>query len=203
MEKKEGSTMEKKERNLWKILFFTLSGIVLAALVMIFALIGIPSEVPLPEESATDEQYPMLEVTSSKESLNEIIEQIIQDQKTDRSLDFNMVLTDSVELYTVIPVFDREIQLKMTFQPETLDNGDIILKQETMQLGQMRLPVSYVLNFISKQASLPEWMLIDPANEQIYIALSEIDMQGNLKLKANRMNLAEDDISFHVVFEDE
>lgn len=194
--------MKKKERNLWKILFFTLSGIVFAVLVTIFVLIGIPSEVPLPENSATEEQYPVVEVTSSKESLNDIIEQVIQKQKTDYSLDFSMVLTDSVELYTVIPVFNREIQLKMTFEPETLYNGDIILKQETMKLGQMRLPVSYVLNFISKQASLPEWMIIDPENEQIYIALSEVELQG-LKLKANRMNLAEDDISFRVVFEDE
>ena len=46
-------------------------------------------------------------------------------------------------------------------------------------------------------------MMIKPENEQIYIALSEVELQGNLKLKANRMNLAEDDISFHVVFEDE
>ena len=195
--------MEKKERNLWKILFFTLSGIVFAVLVTIFVLIGIPSEVPLPENSVTEEQYPVVEVTSSKESLNDIIEQVIQKQKTDYSLDFSMVLTDSVELYTVIPVFNREIQLKMTFEPETLNNGDIILKQETMKLGQMRLPVSYVLNFINKQASLPEWMIIDPENEQIYIALSEVEPQGNLKLKAHRMNLSEDDISFHVVFEDE
>lgn len=195
--------MEKKERNLWKILFFTLLGIVFAVLVTIFVLIGIPSEVPLPENSAVEERYPVLEVTSSKESLNEIIEQVIQKQKTDYSLDFSMVLTDSVELYTVIPVFNREIQLKMTFEPVTLDNGDIILKQETMKLGQMRLPVSYVLNFINKQANLPEWMMINPENEQIYIALSEVELQGNLKLKANRMNLAEDDISFHVVFEDE
>ena len=195
--------MEKKERNLWKILFFTLLGIVFAVLVTIFVLIGIPSEVPLPENSAVEERYPVLEVTSSKESLNEIIEQVIQKQKTDYSLDFSMVLTDSVELYTVIPVFNREIQLKMTFEPVTLDNGDIILKQETMKLGQMRLPVSYILNFINKQANLPEWMMINPENEQIYIALSEVELQGNLKLKANRMNLAEDDISFHVVFEDE
>ena len=195
--------MEKKERNVWKILFFSLSGIVLAVLIAIFVLVGIPSEVPLPDNTAAEEDNPVLEITSSKENLNEIIAQMIQKQKTDQSLDFSMVLTDSVELYTVIPVFEREIQLKMTFQPETLDNGDIILKQETMQLGQMRLPVSYVLNFISNQASLPEWMIIEPANEQIYIALSEIELPNNLKLQANRMDLVEDDISFHVVFESE
>ena len=195
--------MEKKERNVWKILFFSLSGIVLAVLIAIFVLVGIPSEVPLPDNTAAEEDNPVLEITSSKENLNEIIAQMIQKQKTDQSLDFSMVLTDSIELYTVIPVFEREIQLKMTFQPETLDNGDIILKQETMQLGQMRLPVSYVLNFISNQASLPEWMIIDPANEQIYIALSEIELPNNLKLQANRMDLVEDDISFHVVFESE
>lgn len=195
--------MEKKERNVWKILFFALSGIVLAVLIAIFVLVGIPSEVPLPDNTAAEEDNPVLEITSSKENLNEIIAQMIQKQKTGQSLDFSMVLTDSVELYTVIPVFEREIQLKMTFQPETLDNGDIILKQETMQLGQMRLPVSYVLNFISNQASLPEWMIIDPANEQIYIALSEIELPNNLKLQANRMDLVEDDISFHVVFESE
>ncbi|MGN1387059.1 MAG: YpmS family protein [Bacillus sp. (in: firmicutes)] len=195
--------MEKKERNVWKILFFALSGMVLAVLIAIFVLVGIPSEVPLPDNTTAEDDNPVLEITSSKENLNEIIAQMIQKQKTDQSLDFSMVLTDSVELYTVIPVFDREIQLKMTFQPETLDNGDIILKQETMQLGQMRLPVSYVLNFISNQASLPEWMIIDPANEQIYIALSEIELPNNLKLQANRMDLVEDDISFHVVFESE
>jgi len=195
--------MEKKERNLWKILFFTLSGIVLAVLATIIVLIGIPSEVPLPENKASEEQQPVLEITSNKESLNTIIEEAIQKKRTENSLDFSMVLTDSVEFYTILPVFNRQIQLKMTFEPVPLVNGDIILKQETMQLGQMRLPVSYVLNFISKQANFPDWMIIDSENEQIYIALSEVKLQDNLILKANRVDLAEDDISFKVVFHSE
>jgi len=195
--------MEKRERNLWKILFFTLSGIVLAVLATIIVLIGIPSEVPLPENKASEEQQPVLEITSNKESLNTIIEEAIQKKRTENSLDFSMVLTDSVEFYTILPVFNRQIQLKMTFEPVPLVNGDIILKQETMQLGQMRLPVSYVLNFISKQANFPDWMIIDSENEQIYIALSEVKLQDNLILKANRVDLAEDDISFKVVFHSE
>ncbi|WP_019241872.1 MULTISPECIES: YpmS family protein [Bacillus] len=192
-----------KKRNVWKILFFTLVGIIVASLLSIVILVGIPSEVPEIDNSKSNSEETSILLQSNKESLNQLINNNIAKYQKTGSFQYDVRLTDVIELYTTIPVFDNNLQLKMTFKPYTLENGDLLLKQETMKLGQMKLPVSYVMNFIKKQNDLPEWLVINPKKEEIQVLLSEIILVDHYTMKVNNFDLKKDDISFRLVIPSE
>lgn len=165
----------------------------------IFILVGIPQELPEREHTATQQQAAYVTVNSTKESLNQLISNYIQEFQTEDSLEYSVVLTDVIELYTIIPVFGNELELKMTFHPVPLENGDLLLQQQSMELGAMQLPVSYVLNFIKKQNNYPEWLEIDSKNKEIYVALQEADLFENVSIQVSDFNLKENNIAFHLV----
>lgn len=192
--------MRTKKRNLWKILFFSLVGLILVGVIFIFILVGIPSEVPDRESTKTSQEETSILLQSDKESLNQLINNSIAKYQTTGSFKYDVVLTDYIELYTTIPVFNNDLQLKMTFTPTTLQNGDLLLKQRSMKLGQMKLPVSYVLNFLKKQNNLPEWLIINPKKEEIHVSISDIILVDDYRMKVKNFDLKADDISFRLVF---
>lgn len=179
-----------------------LLGVNLVGIITIFVLVGIPQELPEHENTATQQQAAYVTVTSTKESLNKLISNYVQEFQAEDSFEYSVVLTDVIELYTTIPVFSNELELKMTFNPVPLDNGDLLLQQQSMELGSMQLPVSYVLNFIKKQKNYPEWMEIDSKNKEIYVALQEADLFENVSIQVDDFNLKEDNIAFHLVIPD-
>ncbi|WP_052343532.1 YpmS family protein [Bacillus massiliigorillae] len=184
---------------MWKILFFLLIGINVAFVLVVLLLVGIPKEVKLPDEGKWSQEDSSILIQSKKESINQLIQNYIASQPKNKTIESQVVLDDYIEFYSKIPVFDMELQLAMTFTPVPLKNGDLLLKQRSMELGKMQLPVSYVLNFIKKENELPEWITIDPKKKQIYVALTDLEFDQGLMLKVNKFNLKEDDISFRLV----
>ncbi|MEH6942612.1 YpmS family protein [Bacillus sp. JJ722] len=185
---------------MWKILFFLLIGINVSFVLIVLLLVGIPQEVKLPDEGKMSQEDSSILIQSKKESINQLIQNYIKSQpENGEILQYQVVLNDYIEFYSKIPVFDMKLQLAMTFTPVPLQNGDLLLKQRSMELGQMQLPVSYVLNFIKKENNLPEWITIDSKKKQIYVALTDLQFENDLMLKVNKFNLKEDDISFRLV----
>lgn len=195
----EEAFIYRARKNVWKWLFFILLGINVALVLTVFWFVGIPQELPEQDKTNTEQQQAYMMISSSKESLNKLISNYIQEIQSDDTIDYEVVLTDYIEVYTALPVFSQELQLKMTFEPIPLENGDLVLKQQSMELGSMQLPVSYVLNFIKKQENYPDWMEIDSKNKEIYVSLSEVEFFENVTLQVNEFDLEKDDISFKIL----
>ena len=183
---------------IWKILFVSLLIINIIFVLVIFYFIN-GSNMELPNYSSVSEGEVALDIVTNKESINKLINNVIRNNETEDTLKYSLILTDVVEFYTIIPIFNQEIQLVMTFIPEALPNGDILLKQQSLQLGRMNLPVSYVLSFIQKQNTLPKWVLLNPEDKEVYLALSEIEIEQQLILKAKSVDLTEDELVFQLI----
>ena len=183
---------------IWKILFVSLLIINIIFVLVIFYFIN-GSNMELPNYSSVSEGEVVLDIVTNKESINKLINNVIRNNETEDTLKYSLILTDVVEFYTIIPIFNQEIQLVMTFIPVALPNGDILLKQQSLQLGRMSLPVSYVLSFIQKQNMLPKWVLLNPEDKEVYLALSEIEIEQQLILKAKSVDLAEDELVFQLI----
>jgi len=183
---------------IWKILFVSLLIINIIFVLIIFYFIN-GSNMELPNYSSVSEGEVALDIATNKESINKLINNVIRNNETEDTLKYSLILTDVVEFYTIIPIFNQEIQLVMTFIPEALPNGDILLKQQSLQLGRMNLPVSYVLSFIQKQNMLPKWVLLNPEDKEVYLALSEIEIEQQLILKAKSIDLTEDELIFQLI----
>src|SRR3954451_12810401 len=115
--------------NKWKRGFFLLLGLNGFILILLLSLILVPAD----EKGKIQQDVPnnnnvTFEVTSNKADLNRLIDQYIKKEAADSPIEYSIQLQDEVELYGTIPFFSQEIDLKLTFEPEALENGDLVLK---------------------------------------------------------------------------
>ncbi|MED3553503.1 YpmS family protein [Cytobacillus praedii] len=181
----------------WKMLFFLLLSIIVIFILVIFILLKTPAteEKYIAENLNTDDYVPF-KIQTDKQDLNKVINHYLQKEGLTGAIDYKVILNDEVELYGLIPVFSQDIQLKLTFEPQVLDNGDIVLQQKSISVGKLQLPVSYVLKFIGDKYKLPKGVTIHPNEEKIYVSLQKMKLKSDLKVKVDEFNLKNDNIRF-------
>ncbi len=135
-------------------------------------------------------------VNSNKNDLNMLINHYLKKEVADSPIDYRVLLGDEVELYGTFPFFSEKLNMKLTFEPEALSNGDLVLKQRSISIGSLHLPVSYVLKFISENYKLPSGVDIRPNDQLVYINMNQLKIKSGIKVKVNKFDLKKDDIAF-------
>ena len=183
----------------WKRLFILLLGLNVALVFLLFTFFlfminDTGNETKIPTIDPTDKQV-ALQIKTNKQDLNRVINHYL-DKELHSTYDYQVLLTDQVELYGAIPIFNEELNVKLTFEPKPLENGDLELQQKNMSIGNLSLPPSLVLKFIQNSYSLPEWIMIQPSKEKIYVSLNTFKLKSNFKVLVDEFNLKDDDIRF-------
>ena len=187
-------------KNKWKIGFLILLGINLLFAIIILSLMMFPSEGPETSKmKGLAGEHVSFHVKSNKNDLNQLINHYLKEEAVDSSIDYQVVLGDAVELYGTLPFFSEELNMKLTFKPNALENGDLVLKQKSMTIGSLHLPISYVLNFISDNYKIPKGVEIRPKDKLIYINMQQLRLKSDIKLKADKFDLKKDDIRFTIL----
>lgn len=137
-------------------------------------------------------------IQSDKDDLNELIRYYLE-KETRRPLNYEVRLTDRVELRGEMKVFERDIPLTMTFIPEVQENGDVALKQDSMSIGRLQVPVSMVLKYVADNYPLPSWVKIIPNEQSIYVALQELELQSDTKVEFTKFDVENNDIRFRLL----
>ena len=183
----------------WKRLFILLLGLNVALVFLLFTFFlfminDTGNETKIPTIDSTEKQV-ALQIKTNKQDLNRVINHYL-DTELSSTYDYRVLLTDQVELYGAIPIFNEELNVKLTFEPKSLENGDLELQQKNMSIGNLSLPPSLVLKFIQNSYSLPEWIMIQPSEEKIYVSLNNFKLKSNFKVLVDEFNLKDDDIRF-------
>ena len=187
-------------KNKWKLGFLILLGINLLIVVILLSLVTAPIKENEPvKTNISREDYVSFHVKSNKYDLNRLINHYLKDEAADSPIDYKVLLGDEVELYGALPFFSEKLKLKLTFEPTAQKNGDLILKQKSMSVGQLHLPISYVLNFIRENYKLPKGVDIRPNDHLVYIHMQQLKLKSNLKIRVNKFNLKKDDIAFTIL----
>ncbi|MFK2824136.1 YpmS family protein [Bacillus sp. B190/17] len=180
----------------WKLAFLGL--LALNGIIVLLLAIGLFSPIQdetLPKVDAQEEAVEF-QVKSNKEDLNKVIKMFVEKEKAKSFVDYNVYLRDQVELYGDVAVFSERIDYKLTFEPEALKNGNVVLRQKGIKVGKINLPVSYVLKAARDAYQFPDWVKIMPNDEMIYLSLDKMELKSNLKVRADRIDLKKDDIRF-------
>ena len=186
-------------RNKWKLAFFSLLFVVAAVFITFFIMASTPLEEieGIPDKSSElGEENVSFNVAANKTDLNKVIKHYLEEEGLTGSIDYQVLLKDEVELYGILPVFGQELELKLTFEPNALNNGDLVLKQKSITVGTLNLPVSTVMKMIQNSYQLPDWVQIQPSKELVYVSLQEMELKSDIKVRANSFDLEHDDISF-------
>lgn len=189
----------RRRRNFWRSAFFALLlALLLAALLMTGYLTnGFTARSTLPgnvKDAAKGQ--PIFTVQANKQQLETLINHQMKTSK-DSKLTYRVVIGNQVELKGTYRLLFTGIPFSLTFTP-TVSNGDIVLNESEVKLGSIKLPDQEVLGFLKAGNSFPKWVIIQPAQRQVYINLSQIKMQGGMYLRAKSINLPKNDVSFNV-----
>lgn len=181
----------------WKKLFFLLLGINILVSVIFFIIIKLPSvdDEYIAKNIKLDEYVPF-NVQTNKQDLNQVINHYLEEEGLTGGIDYQVILNEDVELYGSLSVFSQDIEMKLAFEPKALENGDIVLEQKSISVGQLQLPVSRVLKFVADKYKIPEWVVIQPNEERIYVSLQNMKLKSDVKVKVDEFNLKNDDIRF-------
>ncbi|WP_099351569.1 YpmS family protein [Fredinandcohnia onubensis] len=185
-----------KVKNKWKFLFLALLALNLLCVLIFFGLLFAPNKEVALKENVDSTDKVNLSVETNKEDLTRVINSFLKKEAKDNPLNYKVLLTERVMLLGTITVFGKEIDMVMTFKPEVIENGDLLLQQEAFTVGQVSLPVSFVLRYINDYYNLPEWVQIDSKKQDIYVYLSEMKMKSDMKVAVETFDLSKDELRF-------
>lgn len=185
-------------KNKWRIGFFILLGLIAAVIIFFYILITSPVEEsniePVKNNAVANDVA--FKVATNKRDLNRVINHYIEEEGKNSEIDYQVLLTDEVELYGTLPLFSEELELRLTFEPKALENGDLVLNQNSISVGRLRLPVSTVLKFVRDSYDLPEAVNIQPDEERVYVSMQRLKLKSDIKVKVNEFDLKKDNIKF-------
>src|SRR5699024_11515814 len=101
------------------------------------------------------------------------------------------LLRDLSFYYTSVPVL-------IHFDPFLQDNGDLVLDQKSISVGNLKLPNKKIMQYLKKYLPVPEWVIIQPDKESVYVKVSEMNIKSNFEVGVQRFDLDDNVIAFRI-----
>ncbi|MED4849829.1 YpmS family protein [Bacillus atrophaeus] len=177
----------------WKRLFFILLALNIIVAGGIAVLMILPGEKTDMQQTKTNEYG--FNVTSTKESLAAFVNWYLK-EKASNQLDYKVEIDDDVQVVGKIKAFSSTIDAFVAFQPIVQENGDVELEVTKFSLGKLSIPISFVLNYMDSFYELPSFVHVHPSDKSIEVSLSEMPLSNGMYVKADKINLEEDEIEF-------
>jgi len=185
--------------NLWKIAFFVLAGLIASAVIALVIFLESPgASDPLPPLNQYTPKGSVLSVKATRSDLEALANNYIRKAMKGEKLPVTMQIKDDVRLNSELTAFGMTFPLMMHFDPVVLEDGNLMLKQTSMEIGELELPPSVVLSVLRYSVKLPPWMIVRPDEEEIFIHLSELEIAGDLQVRAKSVDLLNDNIELEV-----
>ncbi|MBH0162601.1 YpmS family protein [Fictibacillus sp. 26RED30] len=190
--------------NKWKTAFFTL--------LLLFLIIPIAIAVVLFKDPAggqldrssldnnIGDNQKLLSIHTEKEQVEDLLNKELRKRAPDVNVYVNL-RNDEAVLNGSFIAFDQELPYQVTFEPEVLENGDLLLKEKDMQVGRFPLPGDEVFTLIQKTVAFPEWVDVYPKDESILMRVTEMPTKPGYAIKAEEFDLKKNSIKLGVYTE--
>ncbi|GGB35406.1 DUF2140 family protein [Virgibacillus dakarensis] len=190
----------RQSRNKWKRLFYGLLSLNVLIVIMLILFIFWPvsdTAVPEPDSKNAQEGSEFI-VRTTKQNLNDLVNAYIDKLLNDSKHHYRVSLEDDVHLIGELPVFSTTVPLSVHLEPIVQDDGNVVLKQKSISVGLLELPNRKIMEYMKKYLPMPDWVTIDPKNEEIYVAVKDMEIKSNFQVSIDRFDLEANDIAFKI-----
>lgn len=184
----------------WKNLFYSLLILNVVGFLTILLLIFWPVQgvdTNKIDHPSTEESSEFI-VRTTKKNLNELVNAYIEKLLRGTNHQYSVSLDEDVHLLGELPVFSTTVPLSIHLEPIVQENGDIILVQKSISIGLLQLPNKKIMEYIKKYLPMPEWVIVNPKEEEIYVAVSEMDIRSNFAVSVEQFDLDANNLSFKI-----
>jgi len=186
--------------NKWKRAFLIIAGIdlifIIAVIVMFIILTQGQDRLP-PAPRGNLSAAPIFTVNADKKQLTNMVNSEIAKHPTG-NLTYHVDLKNTLDITGDLKLFGLGIPFTLKFNPNVDQQGNIVLKEQEVKLGQFALPESQVLKFIQAGAGLPSWIYVNPGKKEIYVDMNHVVIKDRFYLKAKDIDLPNNKIIFDV-----
>lgn len=190
-----------KINNKWKAGFFAILIFNGAILLFLLLLIFWPvSKNEFPQSTVIDEQASSeFYIQTTKQNLNNLVNAYVEKLLEGSEHHYRILLEDDVHLMGELPVFSSTVPLSVRFEPIEQANGDLVLQQKSISVGLLELPNKKIMEYMDRFLPMPDWVTIDPDSQEIYVAVTDMELQGNFDVAVQHMDLEANNITMKLV----
>ncbi|MDI7741852.1 YpmS family protein [Lysinibacillus fusiformis] len=191
--------------NKWKVAFFALTGVIILFFTLLFYWATSPSEdVQIEKKSATvNPSDSVLLVEATADDIEKIALKYLQKELANSPLPLDFVINESIKLNSELTAFGVTVPFSMEFDPIVTEEGNIQLKQNSVNVGRINLEPITVLKLMNDAVSFPEWIVVRPNEEEIYVDLSDIEVMNGARVRAKEIDLENNRILLEVIVPNE
>lgn len=199
----EEEKQQQRPTNIWKWAFLILLGLLIGCVtwfaVQIFSQ---PADTEI--EDTTTQQVASsenihFEVRSEKQELEDIANQFLQKESKDNSaIQYKLTIRDSVVISGELNIFNIPVDFELNLDPYVMQNGNLQLRATDLSLGDLRLPVSFVMKQMDKQLNLPDMVSVNADSKFIVVQLDEFYLDSGIHFSMEHINLEQNDIRVNV-----
>lgn len=184
-----------KKINIWKYLFFFLLALIIGGGIFLIKEITSKREdiKVVDEYKAWDKKDAAFLLSMNKEQVNKLINKYLSEFLDNETIKYGFILEERALFTGQYKIFDEEVSFYLYFEPNVLEDGNVLLKAKSLSIGTLEIPISTIMSYIKNNYSLPEWVVVDAENESITLNLDKITF-NNMAFKAKQINLLEDKI---------
>lgn len=192
---------KKKTANKWKYAFISLVGLLIGLTLFFGMRIATPRENNYVETTEKFSTYhaPNLQVSTNKEDLNNIISHYLNKYLATSKLKYKFYLENQALLNGTFEILGHPIDFYLYFEPYVMSDGNIQLQAKNVSIGVLVLPINQVLKQVAKM-DVPDWVEVLPKEEQIILHLDQFVIEEDVRIKADKINLVDDDIRMNIYF---
>ncbi|MHC5374575.1 YpmS family protein [Enterococcus sp. LJL120] len=198
--KKNGGPKNPKKLKLnpWQLTFFALLAIVVGSGIFVVM------RVLEPREDATnlvETDIPtgdaLLSVNTDKEHVNALIDHYLEDFQQGQEVTYSFYLDNEALLTGQFTLFGFPITFYFYFDPYVLENGNVQLRATSLSIGALNMPITDMLNMVRRNFDFPDWVEFNADDQTVILHLDEFDV-GGLRLRAERINLIDDELRLSI-----
>lgn len=198
MEEKRTNKEKKETINYWKWAFLAFLAILIGTGIWFVQQLQ-PVSVGEVNDAPVDTTDVMtFSVATQKEDLTQVINQYIQEEVQGDNVNYQVMIDETFQLSGSFELFGFEIPFDLYMDPYVTENGNIQLRANQLSLGQLNVPISFAMNQMGSQLSIPDWVAFDGETETITFNLNEFQLDSGMYFSAERIDLEENEILMNV-----
>ena len=89
-----------------------------------------------------------------------------------------------------------KVRFALNFIPQMTKEGNVLLKAKGLSVGQLNIPLRFVMGYIAKNYNIPKWVAIDAKKKTVLLDLNRYSRHRSLKYSAQEINMADGHFRF-------
>ncbi|WP_334328740.1 YpmS family protein [Companilactobacillus sp. HBUAS59699] len=189
-----------KNKNYWKYAFIALVAVLVVGLGIVGTKVLRSSNETYRVSSTIESQNDkVFTVDMNKQEANKMAQYYLKNTLNDGKTEYQLKLKKDAELTGAIAFLGSKIHFALVMTPYAKTNGDVLLKAKAIKIGELSLPISFVMNYINNSFKVPEWVSVNSKDKTILLKFTKFTTKEGYGIRAKKIDLKNNKLQFDIM----